>query len=1377
MDRSVSPSRLTERSPVRGVMGLSELTNRSNSIVNDTSRMLMELEETAANNRLAHERATRLSPRAGASVTPSSILRTASPRVPISVMPSSAVLASADAREEATLLKKELAKQTDRVRECEKQRLMSEADLTTKLNTKSKLLEKLNEDLHALVGKDASKEEVLLRMEIEMRQLRDSLATSTERIVSLEAELARKDATLRSADSDTHTSKLTLTKAQQELDRMVKVKEKLDEMLSINQRSLADLQQQLAEKDITISNLETALREVDGRSADIMRALEDKARADAVRMEEMGKKNAHLMGVVESLKRDLSDLANEKSCIGNDFSNQLEKMTYNDKTLNERLITAQKTIDCVEAQLAAVKAEQLTSSQDAAIRQQELEAEIERLNDLLSEQAAYNAPGGGSSDDSAKVRALEDRLDQMILDESSNQERFHTLQAEIEKLKGDSNKYRDAHKRVISQLEQERVTHRKSLDEASQKVREAERRSQEAEDAVHTLKAEKQRMQDEVNSLSADLKLSQSQREIERKRLDDALASAQERITSAKNAQAEAERKADALQSQVDAMGQQLAEAQEALSRAKSSTERLRQQLDQQNGRHNEEMSQLHDKLQDTKSQLEETESQRIRIELLHSRLTSDNEALKAELAKKDEARLKALETLERERDEVRGRIESALRESKETMEHLQQEIDNLTKQLADAKRQLRDANETIQERKAEKDRLTAAYEAEKEQTRASNAEKQAELKRQLQRAESKVQTLELQGQRLASQIKDLEEELERERQRYKQAQDQLDEERLSHRKLQSDRINDLRNQIQQLQDTLADKDNELSEALRKIDVLQLDLERCEKQVRTRAAELEASEQQHKRDRDNFQRQLEESEGNIQRLTAELSDLRQQLDVSNDEIERSKQQYKQLQSDADQADADKNRRIQQLRDKLNSADDLTTQLQLQILSLKGQIDDANDQVTEANKQSQLKDAEVARMEEKLKRYQNAGEQLAALQEQNENLEDLLKKLRRDLESALAETEDYKRRAENFKSRREEDEQALDSLRRQNSILNEKRKVDRDEFEDELRKKNAELFSLKEKLTEALAENNLKQQLDDSLNKVDEWKKHANELTAQNETLLSQIQEMQSTKASPEEIQQKDDEIKELLSKLNAAMEQRQSDALRITELEQKLQLLETENQALGDKSKELEQQSNELRFLIGTRAQLVEQIMKLRESIQNTRTELMKITRERTYKKLASGVAAATAKSDKAVVDLTQSTLRKIDLSKKMVGEIVGKYFTSYEKLQHGSSSGHYNVAHDPQSEMFGTTDVKEVYLEPGGDNSTQPSPKSVPLTAATAMGGSLKNLEGIGIVVKEEAGTGTSTPTGSPRAPIRDPTKKPLTKKSSQSKIVTRTSTVRGGK
>ena len=267
MDRSVSPIRLVDRSPARGVMGLTELTNRSNSIVNDTSRMLMELEETAANNRLAHERATRLSPRAGAApppLTPSSILRTASPRIPISVLPSSSALATADAREEATMLKKELAKQTDRVRDCEKQRLMSEADLTTKLNTKSKLLERLNDDLHTLVGKDASKEEVLLRMEIEMRQLRDALTTSTERVVSLETELARKDATLRSVDTDSHASRLTLTKAQQELDRMVKVKEKLDEMLAINQRSLADLQQQVSEKDVSILNLETALREVDG---------------------------------------------------------------------------------------------------------------------------------------------------------------------------------------------------------------------------------------------------------------------------------------------------------------------------------------------------------------------------------------------------------------------------------------------------------------------------------------------------------------------------------------------------------------------------------------------------------------------------------------------------------------------------------------------------------------------------------------------------------------------------------------------------------------------------------------------------------------------------------------------------------------------------------------------------------------------------------------------------------------------------------------------------------------------------------------------------------------------------------------------------------
>ena len=81
------------------------------------------------------------------------------------------------------------------------------------------------------------------------------------------------------------------------------------------------------------------------------------------------------------------------------------------------------------------------------------------------------------------------------------------------------------------------------------------------------------------------------------------------------------------------------------------------------------------------------------------------------------------------------------------------------------------------------------------------------------------------------------------------------------------------------------------------------------------------------------------------------------------------------------------------------------------------------------------------------------------------------------------------------------------------------------------------------------------------------------------------------------------------------------------------------------------------------------------------------MTRESAYKKALSavniGAGGPNLKIDKALVEGVQGCTKKIDASKKIVEEIVGKYFTGYEKLQHGSSSGHYSTAHDPKHGIF----------------------------------------------------------------------------------------------
>ena len=88
-----------------------------------------------------------------------------------------------------------------------------------------------------------------------------------------------------------------------------------------------------------------------------------------------------------------------------------------------------------------------------------------------------------------------------------------------------------------------------------------------------------------------------------------------------------------------------------------------------------------------------------------------------------------------------------------------------------------------------------------------------------------------------------------------------------------------------------------------------------------------------------------------------------------------------------------------------------------------------------------------------------------------------------------------------------------------------------------------------------------------------------------------------------------------------------------------------------------------------------------------TRSALQKIQREGAYKKAEKavniGAAGPSLKVDKNIVEGVQDTSKKIDASKKMVEDIIGKYFTGYEKLQHGSSSGHYAEGHDPSKSIL----------------------------------------------------------------------------------------------
>ena len=1208
--RSLSPIREGHvslgASPARhGSVGLHDMSATSHSMINEASRMLMELEA----NKVASEQARRIaSPRAGGSLPPHTptYVRTASPMM--RVLPPGT---------DVSVMKKDLSRQAERVRDVEKEKLKIEHDLKVKLAIKEDLLKKLNEELHVLVQKDAVREEEKIKMDTEVRDLRSQLSSALERLALQEADMTIRERNAKGSDSQLHDLRLGQTKTANELERLVRMKEKLEEMLAISQRSVNDLTAQLATKDDVIRNMEDSLRDVDAHHSEITRAMEDKSRTDVVRMEEVAKRNESLQKVVEDLRHELSQLADEKQYCDTDYSTQVDRMVHSEATLQERLATAQKTIDCIEAQLAAVKAEHLAAAQDTAVRQEEMELEIKRLRDQL----AQHEDGDGMSareHDIQKIRILEDRLDDMILQDSSAQDRYHSLQAEVEKMRGDADKYREAHKRALAQLEQERAAHRKALDEAASKVREAERAMQEAEDARGNITADKQRLQDEVKTLQDDMRLMRSQREAERQRLDDALSAAQERMSAAKSMCVEHEKRADAAEDERDHLRMQLQESESQSARHQSALVKLRIQMDQLKSQINEERAGMASTVNEKQLQLEEARSELYGVQNQLERAKSEVQSLRDELRKKDEARQRLADQLEIERDEQKSILDKALKESKELAGRLREELDGAQRNLNDERRALRDAHELIQELRDEKDRLVSAFDEELEQLRQANLDKVTELKRQLQRCESRSNTAELQVQRLTSQVKDLEEELERERERYRQLQDQLDEERSSHRKLNSDRMNDLRVQKQDLQNQLAAKDAELAEALRKIDQLALDLERAEKALRTKAHDLEVVEMQHRRDRENWNRVAADHEEAMQRAQGEISDLRLKVQEALDDAERARQQCRSAQTDGDLADAEKQRRIQQLKDKLAQAEEQNAQAQNQLLQLQGQLDDAADNVADALKQAQMKDAELRRSEDKLKKYQAAGEQLMQMQDKNEALEEQHKKQRRELESLGTELQDMQRRLDNMKNRRQEDDDVLKELR-------DKMAHDREAQQAELRRKGDEIGALQRELanakTDAKDSGKKTMQLQEQMHSMrrddDTYTRYGNNDDLRNlQDALQQAIEDKSdlerrllgrgderdTSPSGEDVENLRRELSEAREKIRTLIDQNNSAKLTIAELEARVQELEGEKALLEEKSRELEARSSELSFLLGTRAQLVAQIMSLREAYVPTTT-------------------------------------------------------------------------------------------------------------------------------------------------------------------------------
>eukprot|EP01064_Diplonema_japonicum_P033471 TRINITY_DN6601_c0_g1_i2.p1 TRINITY_DN6601_c0_g1~~TRINITY_DN6601_c0_g1_i2.p1 ORF type:complete len:1207 (+),score=478.36 TRINITY_DN6601_c0_g1_i2:86-3706(+) len=1191
--RSVSPTRLesVRRSPRRE---LGDMRNMSVNMSNEASRMLMELEA----NRAASEQARRIqSPRAGMAATPTTpsytMARTASPKVGT----------SASNIHEA-VLKNELAKQIERTADVEKDRLKSENDTRVKLAIKDDLLTKLNDELHALVEKDAAREEAFMKMDVDLRNLRDAYATTTEKLALTEAELHIKSTQSRGSDEELHETRMCLTKANQELERQQKVKEKLDEMLSISQRSLSEAQSQIAAKDGVIRELEDTLRDVDSKNIEIMKALEDKSRTDAVRMEEMARRNDHLQQVVEDLRKELSRLAQEKQSTDEDYVSQLDRMSYSENTMNERLATSQKTIDCIEAQLAAVKAEQLAAAQDAAVRQQELQEEIARLR-LLAEEKQEE--GSMQGDDRARIRILEDKLDDMILQDSTSQDKYHNLQAEVERIRGDVDKYRDAHKRVLHQLEQERVVHRKALDDAAAKVREAERKVQEAEDGLHAVKADKQRLHDELTSLDTDMKILQNQKENEKKRLDDMLTSSQDRMNATKATISDFERKADTAMAEAENLRNQKNDLADSNERSTTIITKLKHQLEQLRTQFQTEKNSLQDTLDKKNSDYEDAQNSRMRYESQINRLQGEVDMLRGELQKKEDARLRLAEQLEKERDAARLSSDNALKQSRETNVKLQDEIDALHRALNETKRTIRDMQEQLADLKSEKDRMSASYEDEMEQLRQANAEKVSELKRQLQRAEAKVQAVELAHQRSQDQLKDAEDELDRERQRYRQLQDQIDDERNNNRKTASDRVTELRQQIQELQDQVSGKDMDLVEALRRADQLQLDLERAEKALRNKQADMDNMDAQHKRDRDNWASQLASIEQAMQRAQQEINDLKMQLDDALRDVEKQKSLLRSALNDAEQSDLEKQRRLQQTKERLNASEETVSQLQLQILQLKGQLEDGQIEVTDALKQVQMKDAELKRAEERLKKYQNAGDQIAELQDANTLLEDEVKRLKREVESLRQELGEMQKRLENAKDRHAEDAATIEDLRRQNGEMQEKGTALRESHDGEMRKKNQELFAVQQELTDALNKLSSLGRKALEAEETAEWKNKAEclqkelegvraPLTAKIVELQSELEKMAQDQPDMDEMESLRKELREMREKLRSLLEQKTADKLRISELEARIADLEALNKELEEKGKDLEDRGKELSFLLGTRAQLVAQIMSLREA-------------------------------------------------------------------------------------------------------------------------------------------------------------------------------------
>ncbi|XP_075464150.1 cingulin isoform X1 [Ascaphus truei] len=698
------------------------------------------------------------------------------------------------------------------------------------------------------------------QVETKMRSLEDQLLDSREELSELK--------TKGGSSTDKHAILKELMDTREEMDEMLELRHKHEEMLRQRERELTALKGVLKEEVANHDKEMDRVRQQYQGDVDKLRKNMDNVSQDQVSLESERQK---INLVMRNLQRELEESSDE--------INQWKEMFQKNKD-----------------ELRSTKQELL----QVKMEKEEFEDELKELRDRFSliqtemDQFKKSSVNTGEADAVRKeLQRVQDQLKQLTLDKRRQEDNLHQRERELSALKGALQEEASGHdleaEKLRQQLQKETILAKKDYEELVKINRSLESEKAEAARMRQVMESTLQDARDNNDDLRRKILGLEAQVK-ELKTFSELLQAAESRLKD-KLGKLEAERKkmeetlGEATdQEQELAMGKRTLESR--LEEAQRSLSRLSLEYDELQECYQEEMKQK-DQLKKTKNELEE---QKRLLDKSIEKLNREFDHMS------DESRgsLTILQTqLEEYKEKSRREIGEAQKQAKERSaeaEKLQVTVSRLQEEVPRLKQALQDSHAEKEGSVLDKDLLTKRLQS-LEQDMESKKRFQDDRSRQVKVLEDKMKHLEVELDEERNTVELLTDRMNRSRDQMDQQRAELMQERSTRQDLECDKIS-LERQNKDLKSRLASSEGQQKP---NANVPQLEARLQEIQDRLQVEEREktgllSSNRKLERKLKELSIQLEDErlQVNDQRdqLNLRVKALKRQLDEAEEEIER-----------------------------------------------------------------------------------------------------------------------------------------------------------------------------------------------------------------------------------------------------------------------------------------------------------------------------------------------------------------------------------------------------------------------------------------------------------------------------------------------------------